>query len=288
VKKRLSLGVATVLAAALILGLAVPTLAWAATPEDNSAIRLYERSAELYRAGRFAEAAELLRDAYRRAPDPVLLYNLGRACERMGDLPCVIDAYKRYLANASPPDRGAIEQVIITCEKQLEERAGGERQNGVRPAADDAHEPAREPTNGPSPGAASASPSVDRPQPTRAVPTVPAPVVAPPRALPRFVPWVVAGTGAATLGVALGLNIVAHDQHRAAAEEVTQQGAADAQSRAERTMTAASIALVAGGVLVLSGAIWGLLDAQSSPTAPKASSVGLTVGPGTFRVDVRF
>jgi hypothetical protein len=53
-----------------------------------------------------------LREAYKNEPDPTLLYNLGRACEGMGDDPCAIDAYERYLKEASPPDRGAIEKKI--------------------------------------------------------------------------------------------------------------------------------------------------------------------------------
>lgn len=104
-----------------------------ATPVDARAVELYRQSVERYREGRWAEAADLLREAYRREPDPVLLYDLGRACERMNDARCAIDAYEGYLARASPPDRAAIEQRIAAYKTQLAE--GGEPQAAPAPAS---------------------------------------------------------------------------------------------------------------------------------------------------------
>src|SRR5215471_16097119 len=93
---------------------------------SDRAYELYRQSAERYRAGQFKEAADLVRQAYAVRRDPVLLYNLGRACEGMGDLPCAIDAYERYLAASSPLDRGAIEQRIATFRAELAERPAKE------------------------------------------------------------------------------------------------------------------------------------------------------------------
>lgn len=51
----------------------------------------------------------------------MLLYDLGRACERMNDARCAVDAYEGYLAQTSPPDRAAIEQRIAAYKAQLAE-----------------------------------------------------------------------------------------------------------------------------------------------------------------------
>src|SRR5262249_39700820 len=81
------------------------------TDDAAQAAKLFRESARLYDEGRFVEAAELLREAYRRKPEPVLQYNLGRACAGMGDLECAITAYSTYVeTEPSLPDRAATEQ----------------------------------------------------------------------------------------------------------------------------------------------------------------------------------
>ncbi|HVY46216.1 MAG TPA: hypothetical protein VHB21_10070, partial [Minicystis sp.] len=109
---------------ALALALAVAAAPRVARAQhDPRAVELFRESAVRYREGRFREAAELLREAYAREPEPLLLYNLGRACEGMGDAACAIDAYKRYLRAAkAPPDRAAIEGRVATLERQVEEK----------------------------------------------------------------------------------------------------------------------------------------------------------------------
>ena len=94
------------------------------SPEDRQVAELYQKSTAAYQSGRFEEAATLLREIYRRRPDPVLLYNLGRAMEGIGDLRGAIDAYQRYLGSAAQiSDRPAIEQRVNTLSLQLEEKA---------------------------------------------------------------------------------------------------------------------------------------------------------------------
>src|SRR5262245_15595756 len=86
----------------------VPSIA-AQSPAEPDAHVLFARSREAYRAGRFADAAALHREAYRLKPDPVLLYNLGRACEKLEDSRCAVDAYTKYLESATDvPDRESI------------------------------------------------------------------------------------------------------------------------------------------------------------------------------------
>jgi tetratricopeptide (TPR) repeat protein len=102
--------------------LAFAPVAAAEPPAEEDAGELFRAGAEAYSEGRFAEAVKLLREAYRRKPEPVLLYNVGRACEGMGDLACAADAYERYLETEPElEDKGAIEQRIATLRRQLAE-----------------------------------------------------------------------------------------------------------------------------------------------------------------------
>src|SRR5258706_15780044 len=86
---------------------------------ETSALDLNRRSAELYRQGRYADAIALLREAYRRKPEPVIQYNLARACEMLEDYACAITAYESYLSGAHPPDRAAIEARVAHRPPQL-------------------------------------------------------------------------------------------------------------------------------------------------------------------------
>jgi tetratricopeptide (TPR) repeat protein len=85
------------------------------------AVDLNRRSAELFRQGRYSEAAALLREAYRLKPDPVLQYNLARACDLMADYACAVAAYESYLTKAQPTDRPAVEARLASSRARLAE-----------------------------------------------------------------------------------------------------------------------------------------------------------------------
>lgn len=110
-----------VLAAALFL-------ASGAAADDASskarALELFEQSAASYRAGRFQEAVDRLLEARRVRPEPVLLYNLGRAYEALGKPEDAADAYASYLSEEPrAADRRAIEGRIATLRAQAAELA---------------------------------------------------------------------------------------------------------------------------------------------------------------------
>jgi tetratricopeptide (TPR) repeat protein len=93
-----------------------------ADPADE-AVALYERGSAAYRKGEFREAVTLLERAYALRPDPVLLYNIGRAQEGLGDYPRAIAAYERYLKEESEvPDRAALERRISILRRQIAEQ----------------------------------------------------------------------------------------------------------------------------------------------------------------------
>ena len=105
---------------------------------EASALELNRRSRELYRQGHYAEAAALLREAYRRKPEPVIQYNLARACEMMDDYACVVAAYESYLPNARPEERTAIDARLALYRARLAARtaapAGPGPPAGSRPS----------------------------------------------------------------------------------------------------------------------------------------------------------
>jgi tetratricopeptide (TPR) repeat protein len=118
--------------------LALPSVAARADgpdPRGAQALDLFEQSEAAYDSGRFADAIALLRRSYELRREPVLLYNLGRAYEGLGDLPNAAQSYEAFLAsqpNAS--DRGALQRRIATLRQQLAEREALRRQvEGRRP-----------------------------------------------------------------------------------------------------------------------------------------------------------
>src|ERR1043165_974907 len=99
----------------------------------DKALKLFEDSNKAYKSGKFEEAADLLKDAYQLFPEPILLYNLGRAQEGLGDPKAALDSYERYLKEAKQvDDRGAIERRIETLKAQIakqEEDANAREEN---------------------------------------------------------------------------------------------------------------------------------------------------------------
>ena len=92
--------------------------------DRDRALKLFEDSDKAYKAGKFEKAAELLREAYGLYPEPLLLYNLGRAQEGLGDAKGAIESYERYLKDAKQiKDRGAIERRVDTLKAQLAKEA---------------------------------------------------------------------------------------------------------------------------------------------------------------------
>ena len=92
-----------------------------ADSDRERALTLFEASQVSYRAGAIAKAARALEDAYRLFPEPILLYNLARSREGMGDLRGAVSAYQRYLrAERNVADRGAIVQRVETLSRQIQ------------------------------------------------------------------------------------------------------------------------------------------------------------------------
>lgn len=92
------------------------------TPAQNEARKEYERGAQLYRSGQYEEAIAAFRKAYAAQPHPALLFNIGQAQEKLGELEPALESYRGYLQAApEAQDRGAVETAIASLEQRIAE-----------------------------------------------------------------------------------------------------------------------------------------------------------------------
>lgn len=78
--------------------------AFAANPKASA---LAKESQRLYDAGKYLEAADLLRQAYDAEPSALYLYNIGRAYDQGGELETAIEYYREYVglpSESTEPD----------------------------------------------------------------------------------------------------------------------------------------------------------------------------------------
>lgn len=243
----------------LFAALGLPTLSAQAQPKAKKdpkaeAVELFEQSADLYRQGKFDEAAALLERAYSLHAEPVLLYNLGRAYEGLGENQKAIDAYTRYLEkNPEAKDRGALERRIVTLKAQLEKA-----NQPTEP------KPKTEPTPGPvDPG----------PAPTTSKG-------------PGVLPWVVAGVGAAAVGAGFFVGLQAKSKRDDAQDNPVSKDAQAEYDSAKSMATTANVLLIAGTVVAAGGVSWALLSRKKSEP-PAAATLHLTLTPGGIRLGGR-
>lgn len=243
----------------IVAVLGCPTLSAEAQPKANKdpkteALELFEKSVELYRQGKFDEAAQLLERAYSLHEEAVLLYNLGRAYEGLGENQKAIDAYTKYLEKApNAKDRGALERRMETLKAQIER----EKQKAAAPV-----EPKPEP-----------EPVKPKPEPAR-------------KSGPGILPWVVTGVGAAAVGAGLFVGLQAKGKRDDAQDNPVSRDAQDEYDSAKSMATTANVLLIAGTVVAAGGVTWALLSNKKSEPAT-AARLHLTVTPGGVRLGGR-
>lgn len=187
----------------------------------DRAMDLFTTARARYRDGRFKEAVELLRQAYAVHPEPVLLFNLGRALEDLGDLSNAADAYERYLASEpKAPDRGAIEERARSLRVRVAEQ---ERLRRERTDADARATEARAAATGPQRSSA--------------------------------VPWILGGAGIAAAGTGAVFGLMARAKESDAADDPEQRTASYALDSAKRSATTANVLFAAGGALAGAGIV---------------------------------
>jgi tetratricopeptide (TPR) repeat protein len=134
------------LAFAALLALGLLFAAPAAAQDAATLARaqeLFTQGVAAYQAGRFDEAARLLREADRLVPTPELAFNLARVYERMGEAPEAIRHFERYLREGRPSaeERADIERRIAAM-RNLERRMR-EQVMTTSPTGDEMTEAAR-------------------------------------------------------------------------------------------------------------------------------------------------
>ena len=198
------------------------------TATRDKALELFRASDAHYKVGEFEEAARLLRESYDLYPEPLILYNLGRALEGMGDFAGAVEQYERYLATATEVnDRGAIERRLATLRAQLAAGAAAKTAPPTPPPID------------PVPPTVSDDP--------------------PPGRFQRLLPWIVAGSGAVIVGVGGVLGVMSDSRHKAAVDEPIQAEADRLQAKAKSLATTANVMFVVAGAAVIGGVVWGVI-----------------------------
>lgn len=234
------------LAALLTFGLCV-VFSWSAkgahAQSDDAkqqAFDLFEQSKQAYQQGNYLKSSQLLRQAYALEPDPILLYNLGRSLDSLGDLQGAVNAYRSYLdSKPGPEETQEIREKVDQIQRQIELRKRREEQQGDRDRVTLQQ------------GLSSESKGQDESK-----------NVSP-------WPWVVIGVGIAALASAIGVGIAAQNKHNEAVMEPVQQEAFALQNQADSLATASTALFVGGGIVAAGGATWAIIDLFSSSKSEK-------------------
>ena len=235
---------ATANALALSAGILVIWIHGTAIAEEDDdgqrerALDLFEEAETLYDEGRLDEAVERLVEARSLYPEPVLLYNLARAYEGLGQLEDALDAYTRFLEETpDASDRGAIERRIESIRAQLAERERLATELQRREVEEEVDEP----------------------------------VAARP---PRIVwPWVVMALGLATAGAGGAFGVLALTEREDAVDAQVHLDAVHAFERAETYAIVFDVVVAAGAILAAAGLAWALVARHRARAALASDSV---------------
>jgi len=224
--------------------------------EKAEALELFNQSADLYRQGKFDEAAKLLEKAYAMHPEPVLLYNLGRAYEGLGENEKAIDAYTRYLKDApEAKDRGALEKRIETLKAQIEKDKKLKQREEEAARPEDLDETA---------------------------PEQPKPVADDQTGGAGVWPWVVTGVGVATIGAGFFVGIQAKSKRDEAQDNPVNRDANSDFEDAKSLAKTANTLIIAGAIITAGGVTWAILGSKKKKA--ETSKLHVTVLPTGLRV----
>ncbi len=243
--------------------------------DRDRALVLFRESDVHYKRGEFEQAATLLREAYSLHPEPLLLYNLARALEGLGDFEGAIEQYERYLnAESKIADRGAIERRIATLREQVA-RTAKPPENTDDHTATQVSDTRTGPPSGDGSGA-----NGDR---ATAIQLDPPPGEM--RGKPQRLPWLIAGGGGVVLGGGVLLGYLSQARHDAAVDEPVQEDAQALQDQAKTFATAANVAYVVGGAAILGGVTWALVTRNKHKSDRDAPRIGLDLAPGATSIN---
>src|SRR3954465_10932602 len=91
----------TVLALLVVVNIAAPRQSSATemTAEDKAkAARLFDEGKKHFKLGEFQDALQSFKSAYRAAPVPTILFNIGQCYRQLNDRENAINLYRSYLS----------------------------------------------------------------------------------------------------------------------------------------------------------------------------------------------
>lgn len=108
---------------AALLVLFGATARTARADDDSAAQTRFKSAAQAYREARYKEAIDLFLEANRLEPHPELIFNVGQAYEKLGDVPNALRSLRDYLRLApTAKDRPTVELSIKNLEQRLREK----------------------------------------------------------------------------------------------------------------------------------------------------------------------
>jgi tetratricopeptide (TPR) repeat protein len=248
---------------------------------DREAQALFEAGRVAFDAGRYVDALHHFEAAYDRSRRPGLLYNVGLAADRAGEVDLALRAYGKYLDSVpDSPHRATVQERIAALE-QLEPDEEPEPPPNPMPVVQSA-QPYQSPQPAPAPTTTPAAP----PAPTATAPaltTVPQrpntttePVETPSRAGPVLT--LVAGAGLAVGGVAL---IASAFSAKSDAESTIEWPTANDANEQARRRSGAGYAMIGVGVVAaIAGIVWLRVS--------QANAYAVSLGPTRLRFEARF
>ena len=233
--------------------------------DRDRALKLFEDSDKAYKAGKFEKAASLLREAYGLYPEPILLYNLGRAQEGLGDAKGAVESYEQYLKSAKDiKDRGAIERRVDTLKAQLQQAEDEKRRREEEEARRKAEEEERR----------------RREEELRKNPPPPL-IVDTQSPIEKYGPWATMGAGGALFLTGVYFGIRASSTHDDAVATEVQRDAAELQRSAEKSATIANVLFVVGGAAIAGGVAWKVWQWRTGTT----TSAQVKVAPASVAIE---
>lgn len=95
----------------------------AAADDATRAKELFKTAQRLYKEARYADAIAKFEEAYVLKPSPVIIYNIGKCHEQLGDVPKAMRSYRDYLRlSPDAKDRDTVSDAIANLERRLKEK----------------------------------------------------------------------------------------------------------------------------------------------------------------------
>jgi tetratricopeptide (TPR) repeat protein len=223
---------------------------------------LYAEGVALFKAAKYRAAIKRFRAAHKLYADPVLLYNIGRSQEALGEIDEALKTYRR--CSRHPKVSAAIKAKAKGRSATLEKV-----KKATAAAPDDPISPAVTPA-GPAggAGAAAATPAVSPPAPKTSALTISK--------------WVVGGVGAALLvagGVALGMGQADHgeidDGKSSPTSSLTRARAIELKDSGDSKKMVGYILFGVGGAAIVGATVMFLLDGKGEAEKQSAAKPGL-------------